>query len=85
MGWRTVLTTEERAKYLAKLEKFEQAYDSLLMGGQAVSFTDQNQESIRYTAANAPRLLAAINALRAQLGMCPYLLPMADRPAGVLF
>lgn len=80
-----MLTEDERIKYLAKLEKFEEAYDSLLMGGQAVSFTDQNQESIRYTAANAPRLLAAINSIRALLGMCPYMLPSVARPAGALF
>lgn len=80
-----MLTEEEKTKYTAWLEAAEEAYNSLMTGGQAVDFTDQNGERIRYTAANASRLLGYINWLRNALGLCPFGLMNTGRPAGVFF
>lgn len=78
------LTEAEIAKYTARLEKAEEAYDSLMIGGAAVEFRDQNGELIRYSRANAGNLLSYINQLRAMLGMCAYM-GGVSRPAGVIF
>jgi len=77
------LTPEEREALLAKLAKAEAVYESLMLGGGAKEFTDQNGEKIVYTAANAKQLLSWINMLRSRLGMCAWNpIPWA-RPAGV--
>lgn len=80
-----MLTAEERTRYAALLTEAETAYHSLMIGGQAVDFQDQNGERIRYTAANGTRLLSYINWLRGLLGMCPFVVPSVLRPAGVYF
>ena len=79
------LTEEDRVKYTALLNGAEAAYHSLMMGGHVVSFQDQNQEAVRYSAANSADLLRYINWLRDLLGMCPFGIMRPSRPAGVLF
>lgn len=80
-----MLTDEDRAQYTAQLREAEAAYHSIMIGGQVVDFMDQNNERVRYSAANAASLLRYINHLRQTLGLCPYMLPAVSRPAGVLF
>lgn len=80
-----MLTDEDRARYLALLTAAEAAYHSVMIGGQVVDFQDQNGERVRYSTANAARLLAYINGLRSLLGLCAFMLPVVSRPAGVLF
>lgn len=80
-----MLTDAEKLRYTAMLERAEAAYDTLMLGGQVVDFTDQNGERVRYSAGNADALFNYINRLRAMLGLCPYMLPAVSRPAGVLF
>lgn len=79
------LTPEEIAIYTANLEAAEKAYHSLMIGGAAVEFTDQNGEKIRYSSANRTALLTYIQQLRNMLGMCPFLGNIVCRPAGVIF
>lgn len=79
------LTELERVKYTQLLQQAEQAYHSLLIGGQAVDYTDQNGERIRYTSGSRGDLLNYINWLRSMLGLCPFGLLRTARPAGVLF
>ena len=81
----TVLTDEDRVLYTAQLREAEAAYHSVMIGGQVVDFMDQNQERVRYSAANAAGLLRYINGLRQMLGLCPFMLPATSRPAGALF
>lgn len=78
------LTQEEITRYTAWLTQAETAYNSLMAGGAAVEFKDQNGESIRYSSANRGNLLAYINQLRAALGMCAFM-GGVSRPAGVIF
>jgi hypothetical protein len=80
-----MLTEQERIKYQSLLEAAESAYHSLIIGGQAVDFTDQNGERIRYSAGNRGDLLNYINWLRSLLGLCPFALSRVARPAGVIF
>ena len=42
-----------------------------MTGQSAAEFRDQNGELVRYTPANASRLLAYITSLKAQLGLLP--------------
>lgn len=80
-----MLTDEDRALYTAQLREAEAAYHSVMIGGQVVDFMDQNNERVRYSAANAAGLLRYINYLRSVLGLGPFMLPSVSRPAGVLF
>ena len=50
-----------------RLVDAEAQYHLLLTGQSVVEVKDQNGESIRYTVANASRLLAYINDLKAQI------------------
>lgn len=76
------LTTEQRAAIEALRVEAEAAYHSLMIGGGIREFRDQNGEQIVYTSANRVSLLAYINQLRTQLGMC--MMPgIVARPAGV--
>lgn len=77
------LTPEEIIKYTAYLNSAEAAFHSLMTGTQAVEFTDQNGEKIRYTAANRATLASYIAYLRDLLGLSPLSTP--NRPAGVIF
>ncbi|WP_312388160.1 gpW family head-tail joining protein [Stutzerimonas nitrititolerans] len=54
-----------------QLEEAEQAYHSLMTGQSVAEFRDQNGELIRYTPANASRLLGYIHSLKSQLGLIP--------------
>lgn len=78
------LTPEETALLQAWLEKAMIAWNALMTGTQAVEFTDQNGEKIRYNQTNSTKLLAYINWLREQLGLCP-IGPTVAPPAGVIF
>lgn len=80
-----MLTEAEKIKYTALLTEAETAYHSLMLGGMAVSFQDQNGESIRYSSANRASLLNYINWLRGLLDLGPYGMMQPGRPAGVLF
>lgn len=51
--------------YCAKLQAAQDAYDKLLNGEAVAEFQDQNGERVRYTSANASRLLARIKELEA--------------------
>ena len=52
-----------------KLEEAEAAYHALMTGQSVAELRDQNSEMIRYTPANAARLLAYIQSLKQQLGL----------------
>ncbi|MCQ4311702.1 gpW family protein [Pseudomonas stutzeri] len=54
-----------------QLQEAEQAYHNLMVGQSVAEFRDQNGELVRYTPANATRLLAYITSLKMQLGGCP--------------
>jgi len=51
-----------------RLDEAEQAYHSLMTGVSVAELRDHNGELIRYTPANASRLLAYIQSLKIQLG-----------------
>ena len=50
-----------------KLVEAEAAYHELLTGKSVVELRDSNSEMVRYTAANANRLLNYIQSLKAQI------------------
>lgn len=50
-----------------RLAEAEEAYHALQLGRAVVSVTDMSGESIRYTTANASRLLIYINGLKAEI------------------
>lgn len=52
-----------------RLAEAEEAYHALMTGQSVAELRDQNGELIRYTPANAPRLLAYIQSLKQQLGL----------------
>lgn len=54
-----------------QLQEAEQAYHNLMTGQSVAEFRDQNGEMVRYSPANASRLLAYITSLKMQLGGCP--------------
>ena len=81
---RVALTEDQITAYTALLVAAEAAYHSLMIGGAAVEFTDQNGEKIRYSGAKRSDLLAYINWLRSLLGMCPFGGVAVSRPAGVI-
>ncbi len=60
-----------------RLNEAEAAYHALQCGQAVAEVRDQNGESIRYTTANAYRLLGYIQDLRRQLGLTtPSYTPM---------
>jgi hypothetical protein len=79
------LTADEITQYTEYLTAAEKAYHSLVLGGQARVFVDQNGERIEYTSANRASLLAYIQQLRDALGKGPFLAVSVCRPAGVYF
>lgn len=79
------LTADEITQYTAYLASAEKAYHSLIVGGQARVFVDQNGERIEYTVANRASLLAYIQQLRDALGKGPFMAVAVSRPAGVYF
>lgn len=52
-----------------RLAEAEEAYHALMTGQSVAELRDQNSELIRYTPANASRLLAYIQSLKQQLGL----------------
>ena len=52
-----------------RLAEAEQAYHDLMTGQSAAELKDSNGETIRYTPANASRLLGYITSLKSQLGL----------------
>ena len=78
-------TPEEIEEIKARIKRAEDAYETLMLGGAAVEFTDQNGERIRYSGARKSDLLAYINYLRGLLDMEPFGYGRAVRPAGVIF
>jgi len=53
----------------SQLQEAELAYHSLMTGQSVAELRDQNGELVRYTPISAPRLLAYIHSLKAQLGL----------------
>ena len=78
----TSLTPEQKLVLEANLAAAEKAYHNLMIGGGVAEIRDQNQELVRFTAANRSALIGYINSLRAQLGLCP-MQGIVSRPAGV--
>lgn len=54
-----------------RLTEAEAAYHSLLVGTSVAELRDHNGELMRFTPANAGRLLAYITSLKQQLGLLP--------------
>ena len=52
-----------------QLAEAEAAYHALMIGQSVAELRDQNGELVRYTPANAGRLLAYIATLKQQLGL----------------
>jgi hypothetical protein len=52
-----------------RLQEAEQAYHDLMTGQSAAELKDSNGETVRYTPANAARLLGYITGLKQQLGL----------------
>ncbi len=73
------LTAEEITLYTGYLADAEKALHSLLMGGTARTFVDQNGERVEFTAANAGRLRAYIYELKLKLGRVTVIGPMKVR------
>lgn len=78
------LTAEEIAALKARIAVLEARYDALMSGGAVVEFQDQNGEKVRYSSANAGKLLAYINELKAQLD-CSFARTYRPRPMGFIF
>lgn len=51
------------------LDDAEAAYHALLTGKAVAEFRDQNGETVKYTTASLPRLLAYITQLKRELGV----------------
>ena len=64
------LTPEEIAAKKLLLAEAEAAYHKLSIGGGVRVFVDQNGERVEYGSTNRLGLIAYINQLRAELGMC---------------
>lgn len=56
------------ADLTTQLAEAEAAYHALMLGQSVAELRDSNGELIRYTPANAGRLMAYITSLKAQLG-----------------
>lgn len=54
-----------------QLAEAEAAYHALMIGQSVAELRDSNGELVRYTPANAGRLLAYIQSLKQQLGLVP--------------
>lgn len=78
------LTPEEKAAIRARIAKLEKAYDDLISGRAVKRFVDQNGEQVEYTAANADKLLAFIQGLRAMVD-CSFARRYKPRPFGFIF
>ena len=61
-----------------RLQEAKNVYGLLIMGQSAVEVRDSNGESVRFTAANASRLLAYIDQLSAEVS--GEALPRTRRP-----
>lgn len=78
------LTPAEIAAIRARITKLEGQYDDILSGRAIKRFVDQNGEQIEYTAANAEKLLAFINSLKAMIDGC-FARRYRPRPIGFVF
>ena len=76
-------TPEQIATWRIWLVEAELAYHQLEIGKSMVMARDSNGEEARYTAANASRLLAYIERLKAQIAGCDT--PAARRPLRPIF
>ncbi len=62
------------------------AYNSLISGGQARVYVDQNGERIEYNQGSAPRLMTWIYTLRSQIEAgASTILPAVQRPMRPVF
>jgi len=64
------------------LEEAEAAYHALMTGQSVAEIRDQNGELVRYSPANAAKLLAYITTLKSKLGLTS---PCTIGPAGAWF
>jgi hypothetical protein len=78
------LTPTEIAAIKARIVKLEAAYDALISGTAVKRFVDQNGEQVEYTVANAAKLLAFINELKAMID-CQFARRYKPRPVGFVF
>ena len=78
------LTPAEIAAIKARIVRLEAAYDDIMAGKAIKRFVDQNGEQVEYTTANADKLLAYINSLRAMID-CQFARRYKPRPVGFLF
>lgn len=78
------LTPAEITAIKARIVKLEAAYDDILSGKAVKKFVDQNGEQVEYTTANAAKLLAFINELKAMID-CQFARRYKPRPVGFLF
>lgn len=58
---------QDIADIKARLQKARDAYESLMLGGQARAITDSDGSKVEYTAANVNSLLKYIRLLEIQL------------------
>jgi hypothetical protein len=78
------LTQAEITAIKARIVKFEAAYDDIISGKAIKRFVDQNGEQVEYTAANAAKLLAFINELKAMIDST-FARRYKPRPIGFVF
>jgi hypothetical protein len=76
------LTPAEIAAKKILLAEAEKAYHGIMTGGGVRVLSDQNGERVEFGSANRLALVAYINQLRADLGMCP-MGGVVARPMGV--
>lgn len=70
------LTEAERALYTTRLREAEAAYHTLVTGGGAKVFVDQNGERIEYQSGSIRGLTSYIASLRSLLGLGTPLGPL---------
>lgn len=78
------LTDAEKAALRIRIRKLEDQYDAIMSGTAVKRFVDQNGEQIEYTTANADKLLAYIQSLKADLD-CAFARQYRARPMGFIF
>lgn len=78
------LTPTEVAAVKAKIARLEVVHESLMTGTAIKRFVDQNGEQVEYTAANATKLLAYINELKAMISP-QFARRFRPRPVGFIF
>lgn len=78
------LTDEEKAAIRVRITKLTKQYDALMSGTAISEFVDQNGERVKYTTANAAKLLALINSLEAMLNPT-FARAYRARPVGFIF